>query len=67
MQTCLTCSLRKLEREEGARRVAEENVETLQETAKTCADEVSHLRKRCREVEAENADLRSVTWSCGCL
>eukprot|EP00903_Cladosiphon_okamuranus_P008355 g8036.t1 len=47
----------RLEREEGARRLAEEKVETLQETAKTGANEVSHLRKRRRELEAENAEL----------
>lgn len=31
---------------------------TLQETAKTCSNEVSHLRKRRRELEAKNAELR---------
>lgn len=49
---------RRLEREEGARRLAEEKVATLQETAKTCSNEVSHLRKRRRELEAKNAELR---------
>ena len=54
----LSTSFRRLEREEGARRLAEEKVETLQETAKTCANEVTHLRKRRRELEAKNAELR---------
>ncbi len=40
--------------------MAEEKVDTLQETARTCANEVAHLRKRHREVEAKNAELRSV-------
>lgn len=50
-------SFRKLRREEEARRVAEEKTESLQETAKTGADEVTHLRKRRRELEAKNAEL----------
>lgn len=54
----LTYCFRRLEREEGARRLAQEKVETLQETAKTCANEVAHLRKRRRELESKNAELR---------
>ncbi|CBN76841.1 conserved unknown protein [Ectocarpus siliculosus] len=48
---------RKLKREEEARRVAEEKAESLEEAAKTYADEVAQSRRRCREVEAKNADL----------
>ena len=51
-------SLRRLEREEGARRLAEEKVATLQESAKTCSNEVAHLAKRRSELEAKNAELR---------
>ncbi|CAM9890002.1 unnamed protein product [Ectocarpus sp. 8 AP-2014] len=49
---------RKLKREEEARRVAEEKAESLEEAAKTYVDEVAQSRRRCREVEAKNADLR---------
>ncbi|CAM9704848.1 unnamed protein product, partial [Ectocarpus fasciculatus] len=49
---------RKLKREEEARRVAEEKAERLEEAAKTYADEVAQSRRRRREVEAKNADLR---------
>ncbi|CAN0472620.1 unnamed protein product, partial [Ectocarpus sp. 12 AP-2014] len=49
---------RKLKREEEARRVAEEKAERLEEATKTYADEVAQSRRRCREVEAKNADLR---------
>ncbi|CAM9866346.1 unnamed protein product, partial [Ectocarpus sp. 12 AP-2014] len=49
---------RKLKREEEARRVTEEKAERLEEAAKTYADEVAQSRRRCREVEAKNADLR---------
>lgn len=51
------CCLRKLRRAEEARRIAEETAESLQEMANTCSNEVSHLRKRRRELEAKNADL----------
>eukprot|EP00752_Nemacystus_decipiens_P012084 g10714.t1 len=49
--------LKRLEREKGARRLAEEKATTLQETVNTCSHDVSHLRKRRRELEAKNADL----------
>lgn len=52
------CLCRRIEREEGARRLLEEKMATVQETAKTCANEVSHLRKRRRELEAKNAEIR---------
>lgn len=59
---CCLPAVRKLKREEEARRVAEEKAESLEEAAKTYADEVAESRRRCREVEAKNADLRLV-WS----
>lgn len=52
-------AVRKLRREEEARRVAEEKAKSLQETARTCASEVAELRKRHRVLEVKNADLRS--------
>ncbi|CAM9498554.1 unnamed protein product, partial [Scytosiphon promiscuus] len=48
---------RKLRRDQEARRVAEEKADSLQETVQTYANEVEHLRKGRRDMEAKNAEL----------